>query len=49
VEGAERLMRVRVALACALLLPGAASAALPCAARASRAQLSIMEDDRLVL
>jgi hypothetical protein len=49
VEGAERLMRVRVALACALLLPGAAGATLPSAARASRSQLSVMEDDRLVL
>jgi hypothetical protein len=49
VEGAERLMRGRVALACALLLAGAAGAALPATASASRSQLSVMEDDHLVL
>jgi hypothetical protein len=49
VEGAQRLMRGRVALACALLLAGAAGAALPAAAQASRSQLSVMEDDHLVL
>src|SRR4051794_41787634 len=39
----------RLALAIALLLAAVAGAALPTAASASRSQLSIMEDDHLVL